>query len=292
MHHDRTVRRVFPFVVGLAIGVAAYLQVVGLHHLLEATIRGRARVPPSRVAAVRPAAPPSADHVADATPILERNAFDSVTGPLERWIVEHDSFRGAALGEASPCERARAVVIAASSDGWSFAMLVGPDGKPQLRREGDAFGDHAVTAIGWDRVWLARAGVRCEARLGGPAPIPATRSAAADTEELLGLRKVGPAAYEVDRQVLDGFLENPQAAFGRVRVVPDAGGVRLSGIRRDSRLALLGLQNGDRIETLNGMPLGTTEDALQAYARLRNAERLQLTITRAGKKQQLDYRVR
>ncbi|MEJ7732609.1 MAG: type II secretion system protein GspC [Polyangiaceae bacterium] len=282
----------FPFVVGLAIGVAAYLQVVGLHHLLEATLQARPRMPTSAVAAMRPPMPPAPEAVADAAPILERNAFDSVTGPLPGWVVEHDFFRGPGLGEAGPCEGARVVLIAASSDGWSFATLVGPDGKPQLRREGDAFGDHAVTAIGWDRVWLARAGVRCQARLGGLAPIAAPRPAAADAGDAVGLRKIGPAAYEVDRQVLDGFLENPQGAFGRVRVVPDAGGVRLSGIRRDSRLALLGLQNGDRIETLNGMSLATPEEALLAYARLRSAERLQLTITRSGKKQQLDYRVR
>jgi general secretion pathway protein C len=292
MHHDRTLRRAFPFVVGLAIGIVAYLQVVGLNHVLDATMPARPRVPPSRVASTRPPTAPSPEHVTEAAAILERNAFDSVTGPLDGRIVDDGFFRGAALREARPCEGARAVLIAASSDGWAFATLVGPDGSPQLRREGDAFGDHAVTAIGWDRVWLARAGVRCEARLGGFTPSAATRPAAVDPGGAPGLRKVGPTSYEIERPVLDGFLENPQAAFGRVRVVPDSGGVRLLGIRADSRLALLGLQSGDRIETLNGMPLGTTEEALLAYARLRNAERLQLTITRAGKRQQLDYQVR
>jgi general secretion pathway protein C len=290
MWNDRTFRRAFPFLVGFAIGVVAYLQVVGLHRLVDATIPARPRLSPSRLAAIRPAAPPVA--VVDAAPILERNAFDSVTGPLAGIVDEHGSFRGAFLREVGPCEAARAVLIAASSDGWSFAMLEGPEGKRQLRREGDAFGDHAITAIGWDRVWLARAGVRCEARLGRLPPIAAARPAAAAVGGASGRRMTGPATYEVDRPVLDGFLENPQEAFGRVRVVPDAGGVRLSGIRAGSKLALLGLQNGDRIETLNGMPLGTTEEALLAYARLRTAERLQLAITRSGKKQQLDYHVR
>jgi hypothetical protein len=229
MPHDRVLRRVFPLVVGLAIAIAAYLQVVGLRHLVETTLRARPRVPPSRIAAPRTAASVPLVRLADATPILERNPFDSVTGRLQERIVEHGAFHGVAMRDTGPCEGARVVIIAASSDGWSFAALAGPDGNLQLRR---------------------------------------------------------------DRQVLDGFLEDPQGASGRVRFVPEVGGVRLLGIRADSRLTLLGLQNGDRLETMNGMPLRTPEDALQAYAHLRNAERLQLTIARAGKKQQLDYRIR
>ena len=288
--HDR-LRFLFPFAVAIAIGVAAYLQAVGLSYVVEAALRARTRVPPSRLAAHAPAGP--RQPVADAAPILDRNAFDSVTGALPKHEDERALHDSVAAREAGPCEDTRAVLIAASSDGWSFAMLVGADGAPQLRREGDLFGDRAVTAIGWDRVWLAHAGVRCEARLGRlPPKVPAPKPFAPHAPST-GVRQVGPAAYEVERRVLDRFLEDPRGGLGRrVRVSPDAGGVRVLGIGPDSPLAELGLQNGDRIESLNGMPLGTTEEALQAYARLRGAGELHLTITRKGKTQQLDYRIR
>lgn len=290
MRPERILRSALPLLIGLAIGVSAYLQAVGLQHLVEVTLRDR--VPPARLAGAGPAMIPTGDAVADATPILARNPFDSVTGALAARSGDGGGFDHFALPEARLCEDVHAVLIAASSEGWSFAMLAGPDGKRQLRREGDVFREQAVTAIGWDRVWLARAGARCEARLGAP-PLPVSRGAPQTADhDSSGFRRTGPGQYQIERRLLDGFLENPQGAFGRVRVAAEAGGVRVSGIRAGSWAARLGLEDGDRIEGINGMPLATPEDALSAYARLRNAERLQLVIVRAGQHRRLDYAVR
>jgi general secretion pathway protein C len=82
------------------------------------------------------------------------------------------------------------------------------------------------------------------------------------------------------------------------RIVPEKGpdgktvGIRLFGIRPDTLLGSLGLQNGDRIETINGFNMASPEDALNAYARLRSANKLAVKLTRRGQPTTLDLNIK
>jgi general secretion pathway protein C len=81
-----------------------------------------------------------------------------------------------------------------------------------------------------------------------------------------------------------------------VRVVPEQVdgkviGLRLFGIRPSSLLGTLGLRNGDRLESINGFPLGDPEKALEAYARLRTAPHLRLSLQRAGRPLEVDLNI-
>ena len=69
-------------------------------------------------------------------------------------------------------------------------------------------------------------------------------------------------------------------------------GVRMNGIRPDSLLGVLGMQNNDRLQTINGFDLASPEKALEAYARLRTADKLTISINRNGKNMNLDYNIR
>jgi len=68
-------------------------------------------------------------------------------------------------------------------------------------------------------------------------------------------------------------------------------GVRLFGIRPGSLLATLGLQSGDRLESINGLSVASPEEALEAYARLRTAERLNVRLSRSGKPVELTLNI-
>jgi general secretion pathway protein C len=57
-------------------------------------------------------------------------------------------------------------------------------------------------------------------------------------------------------------------------------------------LATLGMEDGDRLETINGFDLTNPEQALEAYARLRTAERLILRVHRRGRPVELEVHVR
>src|SRR5262245_52880739 len=153
MGFDATFRRSFPLVIGFALGTAAYLQAWGLTRLVASSFGGPARTAASRATAQSP--PTTADdlqHATTAAAILERNPFDSGTGPLDK-ILESDLFRPGPADEEPRCDGTRVVLIAAAANTtrWSFAILVGPDGVPRMRREGDDVSGRTLIGIGWDR---------------------------------------------------------------------------------------------------------------------------------------------
>jgi len=92
---------------------------------------------------------------------------------------------------------------------------------------------------------------------------------------------------------LDQLLEDPEALSKMGRALlhrgPDGDfdGYRLSGIRRGSPPDLLGFENGDIVHELNGHPLTSMEEAMEAYHALRGATGLDATVTRRGERIQL-----
>ncbi len=264
---------------------------------------GRARAP-------EPPKPRSADA------ILARNPFDHATSLLPSTVIE-DDLAGVAAStdprDAPPCEGLRVVAIAASSDPeWSFAALSTPaDPKGTLRRRGDDVGERRVAFVGWDRVWMSRAGSGggslCQTALFRPKEAPGvTKTAAIPTVAVpssvppalaKGIRRNGPGDYDIDRATLDRILESQHELISQTRVAPEmidgrVAGLRLMGIKPDSLLGLIGLSNNDRLESINGLDIASPESALQAYARIRNGEKFDVRITRDGKPMTLDYKVK
>jgi general secretion pathway protein C len=79
------------------------------------------------------------------------------------------------------------------------------------------------------------------------------------------------------------------------RIIPETKdgqvvGVRLFGIRPDTLLGSLGIQNGDRLETINGFSMSSPEKALEAYTRLRAADGLNLQVNRRGQPTTIDIK--
>ncbi len=118
---------------------------------------------------------------------------------------------------------------------------------------------------------------------------PATRAPA---HQVL---KVDDTHYVVDGGFIDDLLAN-QSKLASARMVPvyeDGGvvGVRLFGIRADSALAKLGIQNGDRLVSLNGVPLSDPAATLEAYTKTRAAKNLALEVVRREAPLTIHYRV-
>ena len=211
-----------------------------------------------------------------------------------------------------PCDVARVLLITSSDDpAWSFAAIAGPDGKATLRRQGDEVQGHTVYFIGWDRVWMTMGGSRCQMEVGGKTTPKAAAPAATPEPTSTGKRgsrkvppeiaskihKVSDNEFNVERSVVDSILENQAELMRSARIVPEKEGdkvvgIRLFGIRPDSLLGTLGLENGDRLETINGFDMSSPEKALEAYARLRTADHLTVNVNRRGKKQNLDFNIK
>jgi len=111
------------------------------------------------------------------------------------------------------------------------------------------------------------------------------------------IQKVSETEFNVDRSVIDNVLENQAQLMRSARIVPEQKdgktvGIRLFGIRQDTLLGTLGMQNGDRLEKINGFDMASPEKALEAYARLRTATSLTVQLTRRGKPLTIEYQIK
>ena len=84
----------------------------------------------------------------------------------------------------------------------------------------------------------------------------------------------------------------------QARIVPEKEngkvvGIRLFGVKPDTLLGTLGMENGDRLEKINGFDMASPEKALEAYARLRTADHLTVSVnrTRPGHEPRLQHQV-
>ena len=61
---------------------------------------------------------------------------------------------------------------------------------------------------------------------------------------------------------------------------------------QETLLGMLGLENGDRLQAINGFEMASPEKALEAYARLRTADHLTVQVNRRGQNVNLDFNIK
>ena len=313
MNSDALLKRYFPLIVCAMIAVVAYFQASGIGGLVASTI-GTAPTAMPRAAPLTPAT----GKLVAADPILKRNPFDSVTGPLDGVVaaddddeeIEEPSADGDPDADSTPkCSFGRVVLIAANSDPeWSFAAIDAGEGQAQLRRVGDQVKDHSLEALAWDRVYLVKGGSRCQMQVGdrSNAPAPAakkeakrtTRTSRADLPPEIAskIHKISDTEYNIERSVVDEVLEKQAELmrYTRLRPIKEGDkvvGMRVSRVREGTLLGVLGLKNGDQIQSINGFDLTDPQKALEAYGRLRTADKLTLAVTRNGSPVSMNYNI-
>jgi general secretion pathway protein C len=212
------------------------------------------------------------------------------------------------------------LIVSSEDPQWSFAAIAGTDGKSMLRRQGDEIAGHTVYFIGdlrteeqrrsgnrdlmGDRVWLnASGGARCMLRLGGKAPAKAAPKEVAKPKTGVSkdisdkIHKVSETEFNVERSVIDSILENQAELMKSARIVPEKEGdkvvgIRLFGVRPDSLLGTLGIENGDRLSAINGFEMSDPQKALEAYAKLKTADHLTVAVNRHGKPVNIDFNIK
>jgi len=315
---DLLLKKYFVGVVLAFVALAAYFQAAGATQLIGAAVSGPASsAPPPRITA---AAAPTTHERPNAEAIIARNPFDSVTGPLNAEVIPTQDVPvpgKSPIDNTDPltapvCDAPTVFIVTESNDPlWSVAALQAPgEPRPRMHRVGDDVGGKKVEFIGYNprentpAVWLSSGSTLCQAMLfktqptlpaaaapstpatpppppvsGGPNPVPADIASK--------IQKVSDTEFNIDRSVVDKILENQAELMKSARIVPETKdgkvlGIRLFGIRPDTLLGTLGLQNGDRLEAINGFNMGSPEKALEAYARLRTASQLDVTVNRRG----------
>jgi general secretion pathway protein C len=326
---DPLFRKYFPALVLVLVAIAAFFQASGANELVGAAFVATAPSGAPGDASKR-IAPVAAIEHRTGEPILKRNPFDSVTGPLDPSaqaipVPKPEQLEVSDPLAVGPCDGVSVFIVTESHDPlWSVAALQGPgEPRPRMRRVGDDVGGKKVEFIGYNprerspAVWLSNVSALCQALLfrvqppPGAAPAPAP-VASAETpppptsgrgpttvppDIAAKIQKISDTEFHVDRSVVDKILENQADLMRSARIVPEQKdgkvlGVRLFGIRPDTLLGTLGLQNGDRLETINGFNMASPEKALEAYARLRTAGNLNVKVTRRGAPMSIDYRIK
>lgn len=331
MGFDTALKRYFAGVILALIAVAAYFQASGITQLVgsalapdEKSLAGAAA--PARVRTAATSTVPD-DHATSARWILERNPFDSVTPrPLDAPPGGGDAAAVAVIDlehyeNAPPCDGFKALIVVASADpAWSMAALSGGGAATtKLVRTGEEIGGKTVQIVEWNRVVLSSGSSLCQIQMFKPNNVPAPPIALPTTHDppasyvptaaVVGgvtsvppdiaskIQKVSPTEFNVDRQVIDRILENQAELMRSARIVPEQEngkvvGVRLFGIRPDTLLGTLGLENGDRLQTINGFDMASPEKALEAYARLRTADHLTVQVNRRGQNSNIDFNIK
>jgi general secretion pathway protein C len=86
----------------------------------------------------------------------------------------------------------------------------------------------------------------------------------------------------VERGAVEQIIQNYAKLAGSLRTRPTKEGMRLSGLKPDNVLSKLGMKNGDLLQSINGFDMSDPEKAVDAYAKLRSAGKLDITVNRDG----------
>jgi len=94
-------------------------------------------------------------------------------------------------------------------------------------------------------------------------------------------------ACTIDRKFVEKLLANPRQLMSQARMMPvtqdgETAGFRVSRVKAGSLATMIGLKNGDILSEVNGQKLGSIDDAMAMYAKLRRANHLSVVIQRGG----------
>ena len=111
-----------------------------------------------------------------------------------------------------------------------------------------------------------------------------------------GIEHVDEAHVRITRELLDSWMSDPANLAKSARIVPSqkdgvVQGFKLYGIRRGSPAKALGFKNGDMITEIDGRSLTDVTAAMEAYADVRKAKKVKVTLVRKGASMTVQYEV-
>ncbi|HEX6274270.1 MAG TPA: type II secretion system protein GspC [Polyangiaceae bacterium] len=303
----------------LATVLAAYFHVRAVNALIrEALLSRKGAQRPSYSVGVPRDAVPAGDI------ILERNVFDSRTGPLPK-PSEPPPVPAPPVDplRAPRCAGVRVVATTQSQNPLESTAMVetGDEPRASVRRVGDMVGHRRVAFIGrnpveWGpAVWLSGDDGLCQTVLFDQPPPPGLSPAASapvtsakEAQRSGGASKLPHAlaakierlsstSFGIDRTAFEAMVESATTLLRSVRLRPaqvegKVVGFELRKVPAGSLLDVIGLKSGDRLLSVNGYELTGPAAALQAYAKLRTASTIRVQATRGGTPLELEYRIR
>jgi hypothetical protein len=110
------------------------------------------------------------------------------------------------------------------------------------------------------------------------------------------IHRLGPRQFIIERSAFSELQDAMPILLSGAPIVPvyEKGkvvGVQLLGVRPDTILGALGLEDKDLLQSLNGYDLTDPDASLQAYANALQAKALLLTVVRGASRITLEYAI-
>jgi general secretion pathway protein C len=131
----------------------------------------------------------------------------------------------------------------------------------------------------------------------GPPPPPGGPDKVPDSITK-GIQKIDDTHFNIDRLTKEQIIAHSTDFMKSTRIAPVSDpsgktlGIQLNNIRPDTLMGMLGMQNGDLLQTINGFEMTSPEKALEAYAKLGSAPQIQVAVVRNGKPTTLEFNIK
>lgn len=243
--------------------------------------------------------------VGDFAAVAETSASHDVERPHQARRAVAGPVQADETGEPTACAHAPRVSggVTARDPRQSFVLLAAAQ-RLQSLRLGDRFWRGTIESIGWNATLGTFAlvgfadGHRCVLSQFGAAPDDARPPAITTRDPLdAAVDRLGDNRFRVQRAMLLHVFAQPAEMMRTTRAVPieENGrmtGVRLTGTTPNWMLGRIGIQNGDVLVRVDGRPVESVDQLLEAYARLQTADGVHLGVMRGTVPVQIDYELR
>ena len=121
-------------------------------------------------------------------------------------------------------------------------------------------------------------------------PVPSASASDVPVGSVVAARP-GEQEGQVPSGLVNDLVQNPFDELKKIRLRPKDGeaGLEIQWIQDDSILRQLGVQKGDVIKSVNGIPFTNMGDIANSINSLMNSERFDVEVTREGKPTALRY---
>jgi len=315
-------KRVRNLIVLATLALSAFFSAQGATALLAAKVLSVAPEESRSPSKPTPSARAMRKH--DPMLILRRNVFNSSLGDLSETPIAMPELPLEDLPPEdveTPCKgslRLIGTVVIPGELERSLAAIVGSDQKAGLHRGGADVEGWKIRAIHSDGVVLqSSAGLcrlamfevdgaasaplqqkpalgRAQSRRNAAGPQSDRNAGLSDEEMEEGIERINDSNFNLSRSLLNKVLDNAGKLIGIAAVRPkiengQSVGMEMGGVRPDTLLTKIGLQNGDVLESVNGQSLSSPDAALGAYTTLRTADKFNLSIRRGGQPMTINY---
>ncbi len=106
------------------------------------------------------------------------------------------------------------------------------------------------------------------------------------------IEKIDPlSTYDVEYSDIQQYKDNPKKLWSEITINKKQVGYMVDKIKKDSKIASLGLKKGDIIKMVNGQDIQSDGDAVKLYKSINELEFMTITVLRDGEYVDLEFNI-